>query len=120
MTTNSQLSTTEPKKQKQKLRKQLEQGKNQRNGEHMEGYQWGGGGGEWGKGTGNKKHKWQVQNRQGKVKNSVGNGETKELIYMTHRYELRGGDMNWRGVAGQRGIKEGKWDNCNSIVNKLY
>ena len=42
MTTNSQLSTTESKKQKQKLSKQLEEGKNHRNGDHMEGYQWGG------------------------------------------------------------------------------
>ena len=42
MTTNSPLSTTEPKK-KQKLSKQLEQEQNRRNGDHMEGYQWGGG-----------------------------------------------------------------------------
>ena len=41
MTTNSQLSTTEPKKQKQKLSKQLEQEQNHRNGDHMEGYGWG-------------------------------------------------------------------------------
>ena len=40
MTTNSQLSTTEPKKQK--LSKQLEQEQNYRNGDHMEGYHWGG------------------------------------------------------------------------------
>ena len=40
MTTNSQLSTTEPKKQKQnKLKKQLEQEQKHRNGDHMEGYQ---------------------------------------------------------------------------------
>ena len=39
MTTNSQLSTTEPKKQK--LSKQLEQEQNHRNGDHMEGYQQG-------------------------------------------------------------------------------
>ena len=39
MTTNSQLSTTEPKKQKQKLSIQLEQEQNHRNGDHMEGYQ---------------------------------------------------------------------------------
>ena len=59
MTTNSQLSTTEPKKQEQKLSKQLEQEQNHRNGGHMEGYQWGGGGEEWeGKCTGNKKHNW--------------------------------------------------------------
>ena len=46
MTTNSQLSTTEPKKQK--LSKQLEQEQNCRNGDHMEGYQWGGRGGRMG------------------------------------------------------------------------
>ena len=38
MTTSSQLSTTEPKKQS-KLSKQLEQEQNYRNGDHMEGYQ---------------------------------------------------------------------------------
>ena len=48
MTINSKLSTNEPKKikekqQKQKLSKQLEQEQNQRNGHHMEGFQWGGG-----------------------------------------------------------------------------
>ena len=43
MITNSQLSTTEPKKQKQKLGKQLEQEQNHRNGDHMEDYQWEGG-----------------------------------------------------------------------------
>ena len=32
------------------------------------------------KGIGNKKHSWQEQNRQGEVKNSIGNGESKELI----------------------------------------
>ena len=39
MTTNSQLSTTEPKKQK--LSKQLEQEQNYRNRDHIEGYQQG-------------------------------------------------------------------------------
>ena len=38
ITTNSQLSTTEPKN-KNKLSKQLEQEQNYRNGDHMEGYQ---------------------------------------------------------------------------------
>ena len=46
MTIYSQLSTTEPNKQK--LSKQLEQEQNHRNGDHMEDYQWGGRGGEWG------------------------------------------------------------------------
>ena len=52
MTTNSQLLTTEPtktkKKPKNKLSKQLEQEQNHRNGDHMEGYQWGSGRGREG------------------------------------------------------------------------
>ena len=64
MTTNSQLSTNEPKKikdkkWKQKLSKQLEQEQTQRNGQHKEGFQWEGGAEEEeGKGTGKKKHNW--------------------------------------------------------------
>ena len=47
MTTNSQLSTTEPNnKNKNKLSKQQEQEQNYRNGDHMEGYQQGKGWGE--------------------------------------------------------------------------
>ena len=50
MTRNSQLSTTEPKKykNKNKLSKQPEQEQNHRNGDHMEGYQWGDGTGREG------------------------------------------------------------------------
>ena len=87
----------------------------------MEGYQQGGGGGRIG--TGNKKHNWQVQNRQGEVKNSIGNVEAKELICTTHGHELNGvGDVGGRGAAGQREIKgrKKKWDNCNSIINEIY
>ena len=59
MTTNSQVSTTRPKKQKQKLSKQLQQEQNHRNEDHMEDYQWGSGRGERVmKCTGNKKHNW--------------------------------------------------------------
>ena len=47
MTKNSQLSTTEPKN-KNELRKQLEQEQNHRNGDHMKGYQWGSGRGSEG------------------------------------------------------------------------
>ena len=46
MTTNSQLSTTKPKS-KNKLRKQLEQEQNHRNGDHMEVYLQGRGRGGW-------------------------------------------------------------------------
>ena len=56
----------------------------------MEGYQQGGGWGSiGGKGTESKKHKWQAQNRQEEVKNSIGNGEAKERICMTHGHEPR-------------------------------
>ena len=52
MITNSQLSKNEPERKekqwKQKLSKQLEQEQNQRNGHHMEGFQWGLGREEWG------------------------------------------------------------------------
>ena len=44
MTTNSQLSITKPIKTKMVLSKQVEQEQNHRNGDHREGYQWGGGG----------------------------------------------------------------------------
>ena len=51
MTTISQLSTNEPKRkdkqQKQKLSKELEQEQNQRNGHHIEIFQWGGGKEAW-------------------------------------------------------------------------
>ena len=50
MTTNSQLLTTTPKikQNKNKLSKQLEQERNHRNGDHMEGYQQGSGRGREG------------------------------------------------------------------------
>ena len=41
MTTNSQLSTTEPKEETKKLNKQLEQEQNHRYGDHLDGYQLG-------------------------------------------------------------------------------
>ena len=48
------------------------------------------------------------------------NGETKELICMTHRHELRWGNDGGSGSRRQRGIKGRKtWDNCNSIINKI-
>ena len=35
---------------------------------------------------------------------------------MTHGHELYVGNMCGRGCAGQRGVKGGKWDNCNNII----
>ena len=54
------------------------------------------------------------------VKNSIGNVEAKELTCTTHGHELRQGEVGRRECAGQRGIKPVKWDNCNSIIDKMY
>ena len=49
------------------------------------------------------KHKFVVQNRQGDVKSSIGNGVTKELTCMTHGHELRGGLLEGTAVLNRRG-----------------
>ena len=85
----------------------------------MEGYQQGGVGKNRGKGTGTKKYKWQIQNRQGEVKNSIGSGEAKEIICVTHGHELRGSGAGEKGVQGRGNKERVKWDNCNSIINKI-
>ena len=56
----------------------------------------------------------------GEVKNSLGNVEAKELICATHGHEVKGGNVGGRLCVGRRGIKVGKWNNCNSIINKIY
>ena len=43
-----------------------------------------------GKGITNKKHKQLVQNRQGEVKNSMGNGEAKEITWWERVYRAEG------------------------------
>ena len=69
----------------------------------MEGYQWGGGGERGGKDARIKKHNWQVQNRQGDVKKSIGNGDAKEHKGMPHGHELKERD-GWReGGTRERG-----------------
>ena len=109
MTTNSQLSITEPKKQKQTKQPTRTGTESQIWGSHggLSVRIWRGGMG--GKGTGIKKRKWQVQNRQGKVKNSIGNGEAKELICTTHGHELRVGEMlEGRGYRAEGDKEEEK------------
>ena len=84
MTANSQLLTTTPKTKITQTKQTTRTGtKSQKWRSHG-----GLSAGEWdgerrGKGTENKQHKWQVKNRQGAVKNSIGSGEAKELICMT-------------------------------------
>ena len=71
-----------------------------------------------GKGAEIKKHNWYVQNRQGEVKNSIGNGEAKPNICLTHGHELRCRGDCWReeGLAGRGWQRGGNWDNCNNII----
>ena len=69
----------------------------------MEGYQWG----SW---RGREREKVQrissingrYKNRQGEVKNSIGNVEAKELICMTHGHELKEGKVVGRECTGRR------------------
>ena len=103
MTTNSQLLTAKPK-QKQKQTKQttrtgtesqkwrscggISVGRERRRmGEKVQGV---------------RSIKQQVQNRQVEVKNSMGNGEAKELICSTHGHELSGGMQVGGEVQGGR------------------
>ena len=95
MKLNSQLSKTEPKNKNKNI--------TTRTGTESQKWRSHGGlsAGRWsgenrGKGTGNKTHKWQVQNRQGEIKNSTGNGEAKELMYTTHGHKLRRGEGHCR------------------------
>ena len=77
MAMNSQLSTIISKN----ISKLIEQKQNHRYGAHLEGYQWGGGSGRnQEKVQRLRSTNWQAWNRQGHVKNSVGNGVTKKLI----------------------------------------
>ena len=51
-------------------------------------------------------------------KNSIGNVEAKELIIYDPWTRTIGGNVGGKGWAGWSGMKRGKWDNCNSIINK--
>ena len=57
---------------------------------------------EWGNGAGIKKHNWWEQNRQGEVKNSIENGEAKELTCIPHGHKLRGELLEGMGELGRR------------------
>ena len=118
MATNSQLSATESKKQ---TKQTTRTGTESQIWRSFGGLSAGRGKGEnERKGTGNKKHNQLVQNRQGEVKNSIGNREAKELISTIHGHELRWGLLEGRQVLGG-GRQRGKnWDNYRSIINKIY
>ena len=115
MITNSQVQKLNLKKQKQKQSKQPTRAGTESQKWRSHGGLSAGKGREENerKGTGNKKHKWQVQNRQGELKNSVGNGEAKELLCTTHGHELKGENVGGMGYAGQKGIK---WENGTTVI----
>ena len=54
-----------------------------------------------------------VQNRQGEVKNSIGNVEAKELMCMTHVHELR-----WRECRREEG-SSGEGDKGEKKMGQL-
>ena len=84
MAINTYLSTIES----EKLSKQEEQRQNHGNQIHFDGYQTGGGCREMGEEVmGLRSTNRQLQNSQGDVKYSTGNGVAKEPIHMTHEYD---------------------------------
>ena len=50
----------------------------------------------------------------------MGNGEAKELTCTTHGHAVRWGHDGGGGVQAVGDKGEKKWDNCNSIINKIY
>ena len=51
----------------------------------------------------------------------MGNVEAKDLNCTTHGHELMWGNEGGRGGTGRMEIKvRKKWDNSNSIINKIY
>ena len=90
MTTNSQLSTTEPKKNKNKnsLSKQLEQEQNHRNGDHMDGYQWG-----WGEGRMGEKVQG-IRSINGKYKTDKGKLRIVQEMWKPNNLYVLPMDMN--------------------------
>ena len=54
------------------------------------------------------------------MQNNIGKEEAKKLICMTHEHELRRGRLLERMGTGWRGARGKNWDNCNSIINKIY
>ena len=97
MTANSQLLTTTPKTKTKANNQNRKESQKWRSHGRLSAGEWEGERG--GKGTENKQHKWQVENRQGEVKNSIGNVEAKELICVTHGHELKGGEWRWEEVC---------------------
>ena len=46
--------------------------------------------------------------------------EKPTTVYVTRGHELRGETAGGKAYTRQREQRENKWDNCNSIINKIY
>ena len=64
-----------------------------------------------GNGAGIKKHNLQIQNTQGEVHNSIGNGEAKELICTAPGHKLGWQIAGGKGSTGEREGRAKNWDN---------
>ena len=61
-----------------------------------------------------------IRSTNGPVENRKWRGK-RTYVRPLHGHELRMGNVGGMWGAGQRGINERKkWDNCNSIINKIY
>ena len=97
---------------KDKLNEPAEQKQYHRYGDHLDGYQLGGSRGRMGEKVQELRSTyWQVQNRQGDVKKTVGNRVAKELVCITHGHEIsqgRNGQREWECWIEQgNGVKTG-------------
>ena len=73
----------------------------------MEGYQWGEGGERMKeKVQGIRSINGRYKIVRGRIKNSIGNGEARELICMTHGHELRWGNAGGKAGCRVKGNKE--------------
>ena len=85
-----QLNLKNKNENKNKLSKQVEQEQNHKNGDHMKGYQQGGGRGRMAeKLQGIRSIIGRYKIERVRVKNGIWNGEFKELLCMNNEHELK-------------------------------
>ena len=106
MTTNSQLSTTEPKTKSKTNKETTRPGTESQKWRLQGGYQQGGGGRRMqGKLQGIRSINGRYKIDRVHSENTIGNREAKELTCVIHGQELKWGNAGGRRGAGWRGIK---------------
>ena len=122
-TANSQLSKTEPKKQKQKLSKQLEQEQNHRIGDYTEDYQWGderGRRGEKAQGIKSIIGRHKIDRERLRIVLEI--DKPKNLICTTHGHELsrgRGGGQRRAGRSTECCRMQAAWERREKEEKKI-